>query len=184
MEQSTALNKSLNSAAWYEFDSQNESKNELLISIIDNSIKKYSTCLDKDINDSESKEDKNTIKLDLPNLDSYFEIPSPKKFSKKVQKWKGVVDKVNEDSFTANVFDLSDDTTYEYGEFDINEISPDDLKLLDNGSIFYWTVGYFMDNGQISKKSEIRFQRLIELSEEDINEANDNIENFFGNLLS
>jgi len=64
--------------------------------------------------------------------------------------------------FTAKVksLDLSDRQDYE-ADFDIDEVSDDDLDLLKIGSVFYWHIGRYRNaQGTKSNVSEITFRRL------------------------
>lgn len=67
---------------------------------------------------------------------------------------------IYENSFEAKLVDKNDDSTFEIAEFDFDEISNGDLKLLKVGAIFYWSVGYASQNGQITKQSLLRFKHL------------------------
>lgn len=88
----------------------------------------------------------------------------------------------NEKTFIAKLFDLNIGGTYEMGEFDNEDVSPDDVLLLSTGAIFYWSVGHYMENGQSVKRSDIRFQRLITLDEDDIEQTKLNLERKYSKL--
>lgn len=118
----------------------------------------------------------------LPKVDKYYDIYNSKRFSKKIQNWKGVVIQISENSFKAKLEDLSAGGTYEIGEFDYDDVSPDDTPLLLIGAIFYWSVGHYMENGQSVKRSDIRFQRLITLDENDIENVKSMIESKYSNI--
>lgn len=122
------------------------------------------------------------IEFNLPNSSRYFDIYNSKRFSKKIQNWQGVVLTIESDFFTAKMTDLSLGGTYEIGEFDLDDVSPDDLPLLSIGAIFYWSVGHYMENGQSVKRSDIRFQRLITLDFEDIDLVTESINRNYSNL--
>ena len=108
------------------------------------------------------------IDFDLPKVGPYYDIYNSKRFSKKIQNWQGIVLEISKDTFKSKLIDLTSGGTYEIGEFDLDDVSPDDLPLLSIGSIFYWSVGHYMENGQSVKRSDIRFQRLITLNDDDI----------------
>ena len=187
MEQGTTISKSYNKGNWFDYNLIENDKNEIVGKILDNSVKEIKRNNERAFNDLsyiDKKSEEKEVKLNLPEISNNFDIQRTKRFSQKVQKWKGVVESLNPNFFTAKVYDLLFDTTYEFGEFELSDVSPEDLNLLSPGSIFYWTVGYFMEDGQISKKSTIRFQRLISLDEEDQKKAADDIDNLYGNLLN
>lgn len=157
-------------------------------------VEKYASDLEKFTNSNMQKNltqnriaelncwDKRPI-LDIPNVKNHYDIQNRKVFSKKVQKWKGVVTQIFENYFEAKVYDLTNPSNvYEIAELETDEVSPDDKVLLKDGSIFYWTVGHFMENGQSVKKSIIRFQRLITIDENDINKIFDIVDSKFAKL--
>lgn len=120
--------------------------------------------------------------LQLPEFNRTFDIINAKKYSKKIQSWEGIVLSVKDDTFIARLYDLTEGGTDEVGEFEMDDISPDDLELLSEGSLFYWSVGHYMENGQSVKRSDLRFQRLITLDFDDIEETKINIEKKYSNL--
>lgn len=89
------------------------------------------------------------------------------------QRWLGHIENIDGNIIYARLIDLVNGGTEETAEFDMKEVSHEDKKLVRIGAGFYWSVGYAYENRQISKKSLIRFQRLIELSNEDVDEALD-----------
>ena len=155
--------------------------------IYNNVIEKYAADLEKFDKFTQYRNylnewDKEPV-FELPLIQNNFDIQNQKKFSKKVQKWKGVVLEIYENYFEAKLFDLTNPSNiYEIGELDNDDISPDDKHLLKEGSIFYWTVGHFMDNGQITKRSELRFQRLITLDDSDMEDIFLTVDSKFNKL--
>lgn len=121
-----------------------------------------------------------------PIFENYFQnliqyrIPSNKKefsnlgnYARSFTKLKGFIIDINQEYFTANIFDPKNPGTHEIGEFDLEDVDKDDLELLDKGAIFYWTFGHFVRNGQVIKMSEIRFQRIPQLTTEEADEIYD-----------
>lgn len=122
-------------------------------------------------NDSKTKNDNKTwkelktqsekVKIQLPEY-----IPSGnvylnlKNGFQAMQKWEGVVEKVASSSFTAKLTDLESQTTDEEVTISKDDISPEDISLIKENAIFYWSIGYLMKNGQRIKSSLIRFRRL------------------------
>lgn len=87
----------------------------------------------------------------------------------KIQKWIGHVESVQNNKFTAILKDLTNGGTDEWAEFSIDEISPDDSALISKGAAFYMYIGFVFKNGTRKRESEIRFQRLGEFDENQIN---------------
>lgn len=121
-------------------------------------------------------------KLSFPDLSYSCDILNSRKYYRQVQNWQGIVTHINEDSFKAKLYDLSAGGTNEVAEFDLEEVSPSDKSLLYIGSLFYWSVGRYMENGQSFSRSDIRFQRLITLDENDIENTKKSIEKKYSNL--
>jgi len=105
-------------------------------------------------------------------------------YQQSVQKWKCVVTDITQKKFRAKLEDLNEEvnTTYEVAEFDFEEVSPSDLSLLNLGAVFYWSIGYEMKNGQLTKRSSIRFQRLVTWSETEYDIALEKAECFLNNI--
>lgn len=153
------------------------------IEILNSSVKRFAEEL-KDVAVEEAKEDieKKYPSLDLPKLNEFISNSHERQFSKKIQKWKGMILEHNEKMFKARLYDLNLGGTFEIGEFENDDISPDDLSLLSEGAVFYWSVGHYMENGQSVKRSDIRFQRLVTLDEEEIDRSLDNVKSKYSNF--
>lgn len=85
-------------------------------------------------------------------------------YTTSLQRWKGYIQEVNEKTFSAKLEDLTNKGTYEIADFDIKDVHPDDHHLIEKGAIFYWSIVYQMDSGQVIKGSTIRFQRIVKWS--------------------
>lgn len=103
-------------------------------------------------------------------------------YSTTLQSWKGVVVEIKEDFFVAELDDLTNGGTKEIAEIELFSVSPDDRKLVSVGASFYWNIGYKMNNGQITKESLIRFQRIIDWNEDDYDQAADRASELFENI--
>lgn len=105
-------------------------------------------------------------------------------YSTTLQKWQGYVKQVDYDErkFEAILNDMTEGGTNEIAEFDFNDVSPDDRKLIQDGAVFYWSIGYSNHNGQTKKESLLRFQRVVEWSEEDYDIASDRASDLNENL--
>ena len=94
-----------------------------------------------------------------------------------LQKWEGVVTKLEGDSFIAHLKDLSFDSEDEEAEFPTEEISDGDRELLAPGAVFYWCIGYWKTVfGQRIRASEIRFRRLPAWSSRELSKAHKDAE--------
>jgi hypothetical protein len=120
--------------------------------------------------------------LDFPNLNITKYHGISKKFYKKVQNWQGIVLGIDDFHFKAKLIDITNGGTYEIAEFDIEDVSPEDRSLIGLGSLFYWSVGRAMENGQSVNRSDIRFQRLITLDESELDKISDDADVLFSNL--
>jgi hypothetical protein len=87
-----------------------------------------------------------------------------------LQQWEGYVLKVNEDTFTALVYDQTNPKNDpEEVELIIEEVSLFDHPLLQDGAVFYWSIGYNdQANGQRVRSSIIRFRRVPAWSRKDL----------------
>jgi hypothetical protein len=103
-------------------------------------------------------------------------------YSTTIQSWKGVVIEIKDEYLVAELDDLTNGGTKEIAEIELFSVSPDDKKLVSLGAFFYWNIGYKMNNGQITKESVIRFQRIIDWNEEDFDQAADRASDLFENL--
>lgn len=86
-----------------------------------------------------------------------------------LQKWEGRVVSRTESTFGAVVVALRGVPTEEIVEFDLEEITPDDIPMVVEGAVFYWSIGYREErSGERSRSSVIRFRRLPAWSQRDI----------------
>lgn len=90
-----------------------------------------------------------------------------------LQRWEGVVLNVLTDTFNARLVDRTDpDRVDEEAEFFVADVAEADLPLLEEGAVFYWSIGYRNAlDGQRQRVSEIRFRRLPAWSKKDIETA-------------
>ena len=88
-------------------------------------------------------------------------VPSASVSFKVLRKWEGKVLSVGSDSFVARLADLSGVESAEEAEFPLDEVSDEDLKLIEAGAVFYWSIGVRVTRGgQRLNQSMIRFRRL------------------------
>lgn len=87
-----------------------------------------------------------------------------------LQQWEGTVETVSRTEFAARLRDLTDRTRPdEQATFDREEVSPDDLELLQPGAVFFWAIGYeTSESGQRSRVSRLRFRRLPRWTKRDL----------------
>jgi len=103
-------------------------------------------------------------------------------YYKKAQHWIGTIIKINEDFFVAKLVDKNDGGTYETAEFDFNEVSRSDRKLIKKGGVFYFSLGFASNNGQIKKESFLRFKRNVPFNDDDINKIEERVNKFDQNI--
>ena len=74
-------------------------------------------------------------------------------------RWEGAIQELFSTYFVAEVIDLHSDERSSV-EFDLAEVAPHDLALVEHGALFYWTVGYeTKDSGQRVRGSILMFRR-------------------------
>lgn len=130
----------------------------------------------KDINEnllSIKEYQNNAINHDVQYLRNY---------SKTLQSWKGVIVEIKDGFFTAELSDLTNGGTKEIAEIELLSVSPDDRELVSLGASFYWSIGYKMSNGQITKESLIRFQRVIDWDSDDVDQWVDRASDLFESI--
>jgi len=97
---------------------------------------------------------------------------SPHSYSVALQKWQGYVIKLLDNALLVRLIDLTRKGPDEETIIPLEEISLDDYDLIKIGVIFYWSIGYLTkSNGQRTRFSEIRFQRLPSWKRDEINAA-------------
>lgn len=111
---------------------------------------------------------------ELPRLPSVLKVGELPKQDAYVllQKWEGVVKKIENESFLAELKDLTDEGPEEEAEFPIDDIPNSDKELVAPGAVFYWCIGYLDTlNGQRVRASEIRFRRLPTWTDREVERA-------------
>ena len=98
-----------------------------------------------------------------------------------LQQWEGVVTDVTNDSFFADLQDLSDSShPLEVVEIPIDEVSEDDRPLLVEGAVFYWSIGHETSaGGTLRRMSEIRMRRMPRWTKRDIQNVAKRAEELF-----
>lgn len=130
----------------------------------------------------EREKNENVISFKAPDVTRSFSATESKNSFPNAQRWVGHVNEITAKTFFAELKDLNDPTTYEVGEFDIKEVSLDDRELLSIGAIFYWSIGLANYNGQVEKKSLIRFQRVTNYTSQHYDSVADKAQELFDNL--
>lgn len=97
-----------------------------------------------------------------------------------LQQWEGQVKEVTADSFVAIISDMTNPGNEEEEvEIGLEEVAPDDIRLLRPGSLFYWAVGYEDGRGVPRQRvSRIRFRRLPGLTTRDVARAKETARKF------
>ncbi|MFN0154161.1 MAG: hypothetical protein ACKVUT_07255 [Gaiella sp.] len=78
-----------------------------------------------------------------------------------LQEWEGVVEWVDGGVFGARLTDLTKTGEDEFAQFELDEVSQGDVRLISPGAVFYWTIARETSGaGQRKHVSMIRFRRL------------------------
>jgi hypothetical protein len=78
-----------------------------------------------------------------------------------LQEWEGFVTWITGDRFGGRLFDITDPGELEEMEFTLDEVSRDDVELLTEGAVFYWTIARHTNEfGTRTNVSILRFRRL------------------------
>lgn len=79
-----------------------------------------------------------------------------------LRNWEGYVLDVTDDSFLARLVDISGNNEGdEEAEIFLSEVVEDDRPLVEEGAVFYWSLGYRDEpNGMRIRVSGVRFRRL------------------------
>lgn len=146
-------------------------KNQIILDTINSQIKEHMKVSRFD--DTFSVNELENISFSIPDI---LNRPIVKyvNYINKSQNWIGHVVKITDTEFSAKLIDKDDPTTYEDAQFDIKDVSKGDMELLKLGAVFYWSVGYANQNGQIMKFSLIRFKRIVDLTIDEFDSIIDN----------
>lgn len=126
-----------------------------------------------------------TSRVSKPRLVSpLIRLPAgtlPKERVRVLQQWEGVVTDVTNDSFFADLQDLSDSSQpLEVVEIPLEEVPEDDRPLLVEGAVFYWSIGHETSaGGQLRRMSEIRLRRMPRWTKRDIQKVTKRAEELF-----
>jgi len=86
---------------------------------------------------------------------------APKDTFQSLQRWEGVVTRIDDDSFVGRLVDLSNGGPAEEVELPLTDVPAEDHDLLELGAVFYWAIGYRDEvSGQRQRVSALRFRRL------------------------
>jgi hypothetical protein len=91
-----------------------------------------------------------------------------------IQEWEGYVTEVTEDRFTAQLVDLTaeGDLPTEEADFSMEDVSDPDLRLLRQGAVSRWTIGYEKSvSGTKTRISRIVFRRLPQWTRKELASA-------------
>jgi hypothetical protein len=115
-----------------------------------------------DLNNSINASDGNILKENQTVISRSFENLLTDSFIE-IKKWEGRVTAIDRqrEEFWAFLKDRKDPSVTEESYFGFDDIDEDDIKLLEEGAIFYWSIGYQRSgSGGRQKVSIIRFRRL------------------------
>lgn len=163
----------------------NDFKNNIYKNL-DNEIYQKVKDIEINISDSEYNFVKN---IDLENLPLYLsegitakKINSYLQFTRNTQQWIGHVIEIKGNYFKAKLEDYSRPGTFEIGNFNINQDAFDEREMVKLGAVFYLSVGYNISKGTYAKQKLIRFQRLVNWTEEEYNAALDRADDLNSNI--
>ena len=104
-------------------------------------------------------------------------------YSKALEKMEGRVIDVKKGSFLAEL--ITPEGEQIEASIKMSELSNDDIELVEPGAIFYWNIGYYINEaGQRSTMSIIRFRRLPKWYKSDIENAKAQGEKMFEEINS
>jgi hypothetical protein len=99
-----------------------------------------------------------------------------------LHKWQGQVLKITDDTFEAQLFDLSNPSIVERAEFPKSAVTSEQLALLRPGALFYWFIGY-KDIGQTREHvSQIWMRRGGRLGRKKFEEELGKIKKIWGSI--
>lgn len=87
------------------------------------------------------------------------------------QKWEGYVLEVKNGAFIARLVPIVGQGPDLEAEISFEEIDPTDMRFLEPGSVFYWSIGYLIRPSGVYRTSLIRFRRLPPLTERELESA-------------
>ncbi len=93
--------------------------------------------------------------------------PSPPCQIKMLQQWECVIHEVSDECVSCELHDLTDPSCpIEFAEVYLSEFSDFDRPLLEEGAVFYWSIGRETSKtGQVRRYSELRVRRMPPLSQ-------------------
>ena len=153
-------------------------------------IQNFSKLLDEHIQVTNNREleteyidFKESLNLEVSDVVKNFRSNKSENIFLKTQKWMGHIVEISNQTIFAKLEDFNDPTTHEIGEFEIDDIPYEDRELICIGAGFYFSLGHAYDkNGQIEKKSLIRFQRANPWDEYSFNSIIDEADNLYEKL--
>ena len=91
-----------------------------------------------------------------------------------LQQWEGAVVAVDSESFTAEIWDITDPIRAdEELKLSLDELDEDDRKLVTVGTIFDWTIGFDLLPGEKRRFSLIKFRRLPRWTQRELDKFRD-----------
>lgn len=170
-----------NSLLDYRFSNVEDSSYEeqIIISALESEVDKRLKILDESHTEIEFQF--NDDYQELPKYQDIIGLSSKSHFGL-TQHWTGIVESIDNENFTAKLDDKTNKGTYEMATFEISEVSLSDRPLLAKGAVFYWSVGFATENGQIEKRSLLRFKRSVDFTEDDLDFINEKAKFYNNNI--
>lgn len=90
-----------------------------------------------------------------------------------LESWLGRITQLDAEAGTfAAIVESEGAGVIEVAEFSVDELSPDDLDLLEIGAVFYWNIGYAVEpSGRRSTASTVRFRRMLFWTRRELEQA-------------
>jgi hypothetical protein len=95
--------------------------------------------------------------------------------------WECTVEAIGEDEFVATLRSLRDHADSEKeAQIPLDEVSLDDMELLEVGAVFYWTIGYETSPAGTRRRfSQIKFRRLPAWTKKDLARVDEKADELF-----
>lgn len=104
--------------------------------------------------------------VSAPVLKERISVRKPDSRLKLLQQWECVVSRVRDDCVECEMHDLTDESMpVEQAEVYLEEFNHYDRPLLQEGAVFYWSIGHeTYKTGQVRRYSDLRVRRMPPLS--------------------
>lgn len=124
------------------------------------------TCLQDASNGNETASLNVAREIPNPVRKKPLSISNTSERLKLLQQWECVISKVHDEYVECEMHDLTDERgSVEYAEVYIDEFNEYDRELLQEGGVFYWSIGHSTARtGQVRRYSDLRVRRMPPVS--------------------